>query len=156
MSSMAADRSPKPGLVEDNPGFALYRLGRAARREFATELRSRGLQPAHFGVLLALADQAAGTQEILSGAAGVDPTAIVALIDGLERQELVRRMRDPTDRRRNRVELTEAGRAVAVDLGQLAAAVNERFFAPLDREERDILAFLLEKLLRAHAPTSWS
>ena len=58
---------------------------------------------------MALAQEAAGTQEILSGAVGVARGSIVELIDTLERHELVRQIRDPHDRRRNQVELTDAG-----------------------------------------------
>src|SRR4051812_15835116 len=46
----------------------------------------------------------------LSRRLGLDPTIVVGLIDGLEARTLMRRVRDPADRRRYLLELTPAGR----------------------------------------------
>jgi DNA-binding MarR family transcriptional regulator len=75
--------------------------------------------------------------------------ATTSRIDRLEREGLVQRSPDPSDRRGVRLELTDAGheryeRAVSV------AARRERFFASaLDRDEQEQLTVLLRKLMLA-------
>lgn len=147
--SSAKKSEGEAAALAANPGFVLYSLGRQARRAFADNLRTHGLQPAHYGVLLALSLRSAQTQQELSIQAGVDRSDMVDLIDTLEHDALVRRDRDPQDRRRNLVRLTEPGVAVLAQIGSLASEVNERFFAPLENEERDELLGLLDKLWKA-------
>jgi DNA-binding MarR family transcriptional regulator len=55
----------------------------------------------------------------------VHPTAVTHTVDRLERQELVRRMPHPTDRRTTLAEITEKGRAVAEEA--MAALAAESF-----------------------------
>lgn len=77
---------------------------------------------------------------------GMSPRNMTVLVDGLEKEGLVRRIAHKNDRRIKLVALTEAGRKVAEqELGpsQLAAASLFDDFTP---EERDALLRLLEKL----------
>ena len=52
----------------------------------------------------------------LATATGLSPGAITTLVDRLEEDGLVRRVRDDTDRRRVLIELTESARAVLDDI----------------------------------------
>ena len=146
----AHDQSP----VSTNPGFALYFLGRQGRRAFAEELREHGLQPVHYGLLAALDVGSPQNQHELAKRAGIDGGDMVAYIDTLEVQGLVQRERDARDRRSNLVLLTASGRATLKEVATVASDFNDRFFAPLDRDERELLVRLLEKLWRAHVPGS--
>jgi DNA-binding MarR family transcriptional regulator len=57
---------------------------------------------------------------------GLSSGAVTALLDRLERAGYVRRIRDPADRRRVWVELTETARKLAVEVyGPLAEAMSE-------------------------------
>ncbi|MGH2465940.1 MAG: MarR family winged helix-turn-helix transcriptional regulator [Candidatus Limnocylindrales bacterium] len=134
--------------IRSNPGWALYQLGRQARNAFADALKERGLQPAHYGVLLWASTRSGADQRELSRRVGVDRSDMVDLIDALEATDLVRRVRDPQDRRRNTISLTPQGRLALAEMDHLVATVNERFFANLDAREREALWGLLEKLLK--------
>jgi DNA-binding MarR family transcriptional regulator len=56
---------------------------------------------------------------------------MVALVDALEDKGLVRRHAHAEDRRRNVVELTEAGHGTLHRAGQAAQEAERRFLAPL-------------------------
>jgi DNA-binding MarR family transcriptional regulator len=155
MIKMSAHGRDFASVLLRNPGFLLSHLGRHARRVFAQAIEPWGLQPPHYGVLLALDLLGEESQQGLSALSGVDRSDMVDLIDTLERKGLVERTRDPVDRRRYAVRLTESGRAAAAEIGGLAGGINDRFFAPLEPEERAQFQRLLEKLFRAHA-ADWS
>jgi DNA-binding MarR family transcriptional regulator len=94
---------------------------------------------------LTLKSEPAGMSE-LGESLGMSPRNMTVLVDGLEKEGLVRRVSHRHDRRIKLVELTPAGRRVAEqDLGpsQLAAA---SLFDDFTAEERADLLRLLEKV----------
>jgi DNA-binding MarR family transcriptional regulator len=60
----------------------------------------------------------------LSRRIGIETASSTAVIDQLEKRKLIRRERDPDDRRRINVTLTAAGRALEHPLNARAVAVN--------------------------------
>jgi DNA-binding MarR family transcriptional regulator len=73
-------------------------------------------------------------------------------LDRLEARGLIRRDRDPADRRGTLVTLTDAGLA-AIDTAESENVQNEkRLLAPLTRTQRNTLAQLLRELLLALEP----
>ncbi len=74
---------------------------------------------------------------------------VTVVIDNLSRRGLVRRERDPADRRVSRVALTDAGRAVLEEVFPAHVARVVDAFAGLCRAELDTLATLLRRLGRA-------
>jgi DNA-binding MarR family transcriptional regulator len=82
----------------------------------------------------------------LASAAHLTTGAVTAVLDRLERAGYARRVRDETDRRRVRVELTEkAGEAAREVYGPLGAG----FHAVLDRYTVEELRMVLDLLHRA-------
>ncbi|OLT03854.1 hypothetical protein BJF90_04255 [Pseudonocardia sp. CNS-004] len=65
----------------------------------------------------------------------------------IEGRDLVVRRRDPADRRRRHVALTDAGRALVADLVPVVERANEELLAPLSAEERRTLLDLLRRVL---------
>jgi DNA-binding MarR family transcriptional regulator len=75
--------------------------------------------------------------------------ATTSRIDRLEREGLLQRRPDPSDRRGVLLELTDAGRE-RYERAVSVAARRERFFASaLDRDEQEQLTVLLRKLMLA-------
>lgn len=60
-------------------------------------------------------------QNVLAEAIGIEGASLVRLLDELQASGLITREPDPTDRRANAVNLTEAGRTV---VGEVNAALN--------------------------------
>lgn len=85
------------------------------------------------------------TQSELAARLGVDAPATSVLVGELVDDGLVLRASDPADRRRNLVELTDAGRAVVDGVRELPDAVPSRL-GVLDDEEVGTLHRLLQRL----------
>src|SRR5207245_1773915 len=82
-----------------------------AAQTLATErLEPLGLSPRAWGVLSTLVESGPLTQIELATATATDRTAMVYLLDELERQGLVERMPNPGDRRSYLIHLTRQGR----------------------------------------------
>ncbi|GAC1353392.1 MAG: hypothetical protein NVSMB47_05470 [Polyangiales bacterium] len=127
-------------------------LSRARRRVYlacAQALSARGGSMLTFQLLAHLVVHGASTQVDLATATAQHPAGISRLLDELERDALVRRRRDPTDRRKLRVEATATGRArFRMNHPILIAAVDDAL-GVLSVAERKALATLLRKLTDA-------
>src|SRR5437879_11627240 len=116
----------------------------AAAQSLARErLAPIGLTPRGWAVLSALAEGGSRPQIDLAAATGTDRTVMTYLLDDLEKQDLIERARDPSDRRSYQIHLTRRGeethRRVASDL----AAQADTLLRPLDALQRRRLADLL-------------
>ncbi|MEU2776661.1 MarR family transcriptional regulator [Streptomyces sp. NPDC007162] len=130
------------GLLADT-GYLLYRLGLRSGQLFNTSLQESGLRLRHYAVLRFLATSQGVLQRELSTRLGYDPSAIVGLVDDLERQGLAERRPAPDDRRSRIVVLTESGRAFLRDTDEAGRRVTNDLLAPLDPAEREALHALL-------------
>ncbi|CAM5425232.1 DNA-binding MarR family transcriptional regulator OS=Leifsonia shinshuensis OX=150026 GN=HNR13_000526 PE=4 SV=1 [Leifsonia shinshuensis] len=127
-----------------------YLLKHAHRRLLAladAAIEPLGLERREFGVLRALAAREPLSQQALAGDLGVDPTTMVAVIDALEDKGIVTRRPDPADRRRNAIELTEAGRATNRDAEAAYRAAEAEFLAPLGGAEAAAFSASLRAVL---------
>jgi DNA-binding MarR family transcriptional regulator len=73
----------------------------------------------------------------------VDPSILVTLLNPLEADGLVTRERDPSDRRRHLVTLTEAGERHLASASRAQKETEEALFASLDDDQREQLRTLL-------------
>ncbi|SDD45940.1 MarR family winged helix-turn-helix transcriptional regulator [Actinokineospora iranica] len=114
----------------------------------ATEAVLSGLPggPRGHQVLIAARDGTACSQVALAQWLGVDRTVMTYLIDDLEREGLVERRPDPTDRRARRLVITEAGNARLAEATAALGRVEDHVLAPLGESEREVLRDLLRKL----------
>jgi DNA-binding MarR family transcriptional regulator len=87
------------------------------------------------------------SQRELSERVGVDPTLLVAAIDELEKAALVRRLRNPDDRRQHIIEITAAGSEILDTADARLVAIERQVFAKLSAAERSQLRALLGKVL---------
>lgn len=132
-------------LLRVPAGLLLAKLGRAAYGDFDESLRPIGLTPRHLGALFVLRE-GPRSQQALIEAVGVDPSKLVGVLNDLEEEGLVVRRRDPEDRRRHIVEISDEGRAKIEAAEQAVRAVDERLLEGLDDEERSQLSDLLRKI----------
>jgi DNA-binding MarR family transcriptional regulator len=133
-------------------GYLLIKLGEIALAAAERALAPLSLRARHFNVMTMIAADVTLSQQDLSGALGIDPTIMVALIDDLERQGFLRRQRNDKDRRRYALQLTPAGQhALERALDAIQDAENE-LLAPLTRQEAGTLHELADRLLAPHWP----
>jgi DNA-binding MarR family transcriptional regulator len=103
-------------------------------------------------VLLAALDEAGpASQAELSRRTTIDRSIMVATVNELAGAGLVERTPDPTDRRRNVVTLTAAGRRRLRKLDRLLTGVQDDLLAPLSAEERAQLVHLLTRVVDHHS-----
>jgi DNA-binding MarR family transcriptional regulator len=132
--------------------FLLKRLGFAAKQRSIEEYEQVGLSPYHHAILTLLEEGAPETQAEIADALGYDRGTLVGLLDELEKKALVERKRDPDDRRRHIVRLTDDGKRTLGSLRALAKRLEDEFLAPLDAEQRTSLHALLLQLAERHEP----
>jgi len=144
---------PRTGLTQElvsSTAFLLKRLGFAVKERWHEAFEPTGLMPQHHAVLSLLGEGTCSAQWMIADRLDYDRSQIVGLLDDLEERGLVLRKRDPVDRRRHLVTLTDAGRAKLRELGTLTKTVEKDFLAPLDAEERRTLHDLLLRLAAHH------
>jgi DNA-binding MarR family transcriptional regulator len=113
----------------------------------AKALAPYGIDSRELGVLLVIAGREPTSQQQAAQRLGIDRTTMVAMLDTLEGKGLVSRHPDADDRRRNVVELTDAGK----DTLRRAAKANDdaerQFLAPLSAQAAEQLRDSLQALV---------
>jgi MarR family transcriptional regulator, lower aerobic nicotinate degradation pathway regulator len=127
-------------------GLLILTVARASGRRLADALAGLGMRGHEFAVLHYLSDSPPVSQQQLGEALRIHPSNLVGLLDALEADGLVVRPRDPADRRRHLVELTDRGQR-RLDAAKRAAIGAERdLLEPLSSRERDQLYAYLSRL----------
>lgn len=141
---------PPPDPLLMLPSRLVFQLGKVARRLTEQMYPDDSLRYPRVVVLACLAANGPLSQREVSERIDVDPGDLVSVIDALEKLGYVNRERDPRDRRRYALELTEAGRLALHERRNQAVRMNDALFAPLTRDERDQLESLLLRVLAHH------
>lgn len=126
-----------------------YLLGRAAARVQALgehDLEPLGITPREYTVLAVLAERSPLSQTQLAEILGLDRTTILKLGASLEHKRLLVRERDVNDARAYAVGLTPAGDRLRAEAFELLLACETQFLTPLNRDERNQLHDLLERV----------
>lgn len=130
-----------------------HELGTLFRR--AAQLMMRGhhhhgpIHPAKGRLLALLQARSPVSQRVLMEEMGVRSGSLSELLAKLERHGLIERTRDEEDKRGFLISLTAHGDALVAEYGLREKALAEILFAPLDKEEREQLSLLLQKLIEA-------
>lgn len=117
---------PVPESADPAPGVTalLRETHRLTAKALSNRIAPYGVTIGQWHFLRALWDEDGITQRELSHRVGMmEPTTVTAL-NGMERGGLVRRVRNPRDRRKLNVFLTETGKALKGRLLPLEAALN--------------------------------
>jgi DNA-binding MarR family transcriptional regulator len=84
----------------------------------------------------------------LASAVGTDTAGITGLVDQLEKQGLVIRLANPSDRRATIVEPTEKGRALSPGIGRVFRTLDAQLVAGFSNPATSMLEDLLQRLRR--------
>ncbi|WP_247741945.1 MarR family transcriptional regulator [Thalassospira sp. A3_1] len=121
------------------------------RREIDRTLQSHGLSQTMVMPLIVL-NRAAGPvrQGLIADEIGVEGPSLVRVIDALERDGLISRVCDLSDRRAKMVALTAAGKDKAAEIEVILADIRNELTADIDPENLattlDVMQQLLGKL----------
>jgi DNA-binding MarR family transcriptional regulator len=131
---------PAPGSI-----VLLTRLARLVYRRSTEDLL--GIRLKELMALAYLRDHAQASQQALSEAMHLDANNCVLLLNELEGFGFATRQRDPTDRRRHIVELTDAGRQALEHAEQAQQTIEGDVLGALSASERATLRDLLSRAL---------
>ena len=124
--------------------FQLTDVARAMRTHFDQRAREHGMTRAQWGVLLRLERQEGMMQAEMADSLEIQPISLARLIDRLCDQKLVERRPHPSDRRANRLYLTDKGRTTLAQLVPLGREVSGEVLSSFSEKET---VALLQKLL---------
>lgn len=105
------------------------------RQCYADTLAAAGLLPNQHAILSTLHEAGPCNQKELALRVVVNPADIVAYLDGLQDREFVIRKRDPADRRRQIVSITDAGLEKLIDADRELDGVETAVFGDLSARD---------------------
>src|SRR5690349_3116835 len=126
-------------------GLRLFTASKAVRRAFDDALSSAGGSIPVWLVLTNLKAADWRSQHELARAVGIEGPTLTRHLDQLERQGLVLRRQDSSDRRAVVVELTPEGHEAHARLRDVVIAFDRRLRAGLSQDEVDALRDLLAR-----------
>ncbi len=145
MSAARSSARPATGTI-----VLLTQLARAVFLRSSVELVGMNLR--NMVVLAYLRDHPGVSQQAMTEHLSMDSNTGVLILNDLEDLEYAERRRDPSDRRRHIVHITDAG-LEALELAEVAqGSIEDEILAGLSSTERDQLRRLLVKALEEHAP----
>jgi DNA-binding MarR family transcriptional regulator len=123
----------------------LMQINKALHRRTSEELL--GMRLKLFLLLGYVRDRGAVSQQELETGLLMDANSVVLLLNEAEAAGLSVRKRDPADRRRHMVELTDAGRDAVVRAEKAREGIEGDVLSDLSAEERKALRKLLKRVL---------
>jgi len=127
------------------PILLLTQLSRLISRKSTPELLGQTLK--ELATLSYLRDYREPTQQQLTEGLCIDTNYCVMLLNDLEASGLVERRRDPSDRRRHIVTMTEQGRKALHQAESAQQTLEDEILGALNAEDRSTLAHLLRRAI---------
>lgn len=134
------------GSLHQLTGYWLRRAQLNAFKSVNDFFAEYEITPGLFGTLEVVDRNPGLTQTAVATAMGNDRSAMVAIVDRLERRGLIERRPSATDRRSNALFLTPEGRAFQSHVRQQALEHNKAFFSFLTSEEHRIFCDVLKRI----------
>jgi DNA-binding MarR family transcriptional regulator len=133
--------------VDTSPGTVvlLLRLSKAVHKRSTEELL--GVKLKHMMLLSYLRTGEPALQQQLCESLWMDANNCVLLLNELEEMDYIERRRDPTDRRRHVVEITNDGRDALERAERAQESLEDEILAGLSDKERMTLRSLLSRAL---------
>jgi DNA-binding MarR family transcriptional regulator len=148
--SMETDSDTQPPPLEAHLGYWLRRVSNAVSASFSRSLQEKQTSVAEWVLLRHLHDRRQATPGELAEALMMTRGAISKIIDKLQAKGWIRSRIKPADNRIQLLSLTIEGRRVVPQLAEIADRNDDRFFAFLSTNDRQVLRDLLTKLANRH------
>lgn len=106
----------------------------------------RGLTPTQFSALIRLSEQGKCSQNQLGRLASMDVATIKGVVDRLHQKDLITVNKDPDDKRRALISLTDAGATMIAEMQTAGQKITDKTLKPLSATEARSLVRLLKKI----------
>jgi DNA-binding MarR family transcriptional regulator len=123
-----------------------HRLRRVLNSRLSRQPGMVGLSGPRLRLLLAVEEAGRLRMGDLAEDLGVTARTVTTLVDALEKEGLLVRLSDPTDRRATLLALTDRARTQFAQVRAIQMDLGEEFVAPLDQGQRKVLLDLLSLL----------
>jgi DNA-binding MarR family transcriptional regulator len=133
--------------LTDNLGLAISKARNQLVMQMDAAMKCLNVKSHHVGIFISLLRGVDTTPAMLSRHLGVDTGLMTRTLDKLEALGMVKRSRSVDDRRVVNLELTDAGRAVALQITEIAPDVLNARLERFSQEEFEELRRLLRKFL---------
>jgi MarR family transcriptional regulator, organic hydroperoxide resistance regulator len=134
-------------LAPHGMGYRIKLLAQLLSRKFQEKLEPLGLTPFHWVVLCCLWQEdglaTSGIGEKLQQVGGT----MTGVLDRMEERGLIRRERDPQDRRIWRIWLTEAGKQLEEILPPIALDIREQAMRDISTRDQEKFSELLDRAI---------
>ena len=136
--------------IEQSPGKIVTETHLTINLGLNRVFQSHGykITPEHWSLLGKLCEKDGITQAKLAERARKDRPTTTRILDTLERNGFVRRVRDPNDRRSYRIFLTERGKTTQKKLAPLVIDFFHRAFSELTHDELDTFLSRNKKIIK--------
>ena len=131
----------------NSAGYLANHMARIFERGLAARIKPLGLSTGTFPALLELWEEDGLSQKQLVERLDIEQATIANTLSRMERDGLIRRKTDETDRRVQRVWLTQAARDKHSAAIAAAMETNEHSLAGLSAAEREQFSDLMRKLI---------
>lgn len=145
----SAGAGSKPSGQRRDLGASLAWLAKALMDAEEPVLQGRGLTMWDYAVLSSLESGPAPRQSGLATDIGRDQTRLIPILDGLEARDLLRRTRDPADRRNRIVALTPLGQELLASCRVAVRQVEQQLMSVLEPHVRDVFIAALDQMVDA-------
>jgi MarR family transcriptional regulator for hemolysin len=140
-------------------GYIVNRTAKAFIKALDSQLREKvGVTAGQWKVLVMLVDQNGLTQKEIADRLGLDGATLIPIIDKMEKDKLVVRKVDPTDRRNNRIYRTERADALWDKMMQCVSSIREISLKGIPDQNVKVMKDVLENIwqnLKLHFDVDW-
>jgi MarR family transcriptional regulator for hemolysin len=132
---------------ENSIGFIVNRTARAFVKALDSELHDRvGITVGQWKVIVMLVKHNGLTQKEIADKLGLEGPTLIPIIDKMEKEELVVRKVDPSDRRNNRIYRTEKADALWDRMMQCASKVRQVSVKEISEADLNTMRAALDKI----------
>jgi DNA-binding MarR family transcriptional regulator len=133
--------------VEESVGYLIARLRASIFAGVDREVAAWGVSAAQCSILVYIAHGRGDRAADIARDYDYDTGSMTRMVARLAAKRLLRRVRDDSDRRVQRLELTAAGRRLAGEVPAVASKVLNQHLRGFARAEHDQLKGLLQRML---------
>ena len=136
-------------LSKESIGLSLNKARNMLLMKMDAALKEEGVTSQQMGIVLTMSRGAASTPFELAKLLGIDTGLMTRMLDKLEKQGLLARVRSVEDRRVVNLHLTETGAALGARIPDIALRVLNPHFRNFSGQEFEELQRLLNKMVEA-------
>ncbi len=134
-------------ILDEQIGHLIRRAHQRASASFMTVLSGHRFTPTQFFAMARLRERGQLSQNRLGRLTAMDPATIQGVVRRLDDRGFLKRLPDPTDRRRMVLRLTPAGEQAVDGLSHEVDAVSQQVLQPLAPDEREQFRSLLKRIV---------